>query len=56
MDFEGNLEYKNLEDDNVSEYENYSENESLSDTEKDESLESLFELDFNMLASAKTSA
>ncbi|RIA80224.1 hypothetical protein C1645_745399 [Glomus cerebriforme] len=53
MDPEETLEYENIEEDlvdeNDSEYENYGECESLSNTEKDES-EFLFELDFNMLA------
>ncbi|RIA85975.1 hypothetical protein C1645_829983 [Glomus cerebriforme] len=53
---EETLEYENIEqdlvDENNSEYENYGECESLSNTEKDGS-EFLFELDFNMLAGAK---
>ncbi|RIA82747.1 hypothetical protein C1645_743558 [Glomus cerebriforme] len=56
MDPEETLEYENIEEDlvdeNDSEYENYGECESLSNTEKDES-EFLFELDFNILAGAK---
>jgi len=57
MSLEENLEYKNLEEDLVggdetfySEYEDYSEYASLSDVENNESL---FELDFHMLTSAK---
>jgi hypothetical protein len=57
MDLEKNLEYENLNEDLVEEnenfygeYENYNEYESLSNIETNESL---FELDFNMLASAK---
>jgi hypothetical protein len=57
MDLEKNLEYENLNEDLVKEnenfygkYENYNEYERLSNIETNESL---FKLDFNMLASAK---
>jgi len=60
MSLEENLEYENLKEDLIDEnetfyskYESYSEYESLSDVENNESLESLFELDFNMLTSTK---
>ncbi|PKY62217.1 hypothetical protein RhiirA4_488323, partial [Rhizophagus irregularis] len=60
MDLGKNLEYENLEENLeeenetfYSEYEDYNEYESLSNIGTGESLKSLFELDLNMLASAK---
>ncbi|CAB5382762.1 unnamed protein product [Rhizophagus irregularis] len=57
MDLEKSLEYENLEeslmDKNETFYSEYDENESFDNVEENESLESLFELDFNMLTNAK---
>ncbi|GET66811.1 hypothetical protein GLOIN_2v1768552 [Rhizophagus irregularis DAOM 181602=DAOM 197198] len=57
MDLEKSLEYENLEesltDKNETFYSEYDENESFNNVEENESLESLFELDFNMLTNAK---
>ncbi|CAB5357210.1 unnamed protein product [Rhizophagus irregularis] len=57
MDLEKSLEYENLEkslmDKNKTFYSEYDENESFDNVEENESLESLFELDFNMLTNAK---
>ncbi|UZO05123.1 uncharacterized protein OCT59_025483 [Rhizophagus irregularis] len=57
MDLEKSLEYENLEesltDKNETFYSEYDENESFDNVEENESLKSLFELDFNMLTNAK---